>query len=121
MELVVRQKRKFSFVVRRFAKYTVLRFDTWLRLGYGQGAMIIRRALSELSDPERARISGVVFVDDFTRRGLKVPETLEDRLLSIALPFECPNLLPLPRTAYHFRDSAFPDTIEFIGGKMGES
>lgn len=80
--------------------------------------MIIRRALSELNGPELARISGLVFLGDSTSRGSKLPKNLEDRLLDIRLPF---GFLNLPGIANRCRDTAFPDTIEFIGGKMGKS
>ena len=84
--------------------------------------MIIRRALSELKDPERARISGLVFFGDLTSRGLKIPKNLEDRLLNIGLPFDVIQLsMPLPRVTYRCREIAFPATIEFIEGKMERS
>lgn len=83
--------------------------------------MIIRKALSELKDTERARISGLIFFGDLGR-GSKVPKALGDRLLNIRLPFDLLQLsLPLPRITYRCRELAFPDTIRFIREKMGES
>lgn len=91
--------------------------------GYGQGAMIICRALAKLNDLERTRITGLIFFSQERPWGAigKVPRGLHDRCLDIALPKDYLVLSEvLFGIKYRSCQLAFPATIRFIEEKMGE-
>jgi hypothetical protein len=83
--------------------------------------MIIRRALAQLTDPECMRINGLVFFGDPANWGSRLPETLEDRLLNIRLPFDSVHLpIPVPTRIHYWYGVTFPCAIDFIRDKMRE-